>query len=164
MPKRAVLGLAIVLGVAVLAAGIYLLTTGLPGSGGQLAELDANQQKWESRNVSHYTMKVNLICFCPWGSSMPWMVEVMNREVISVTDNSGQPVPEDDPIWTVDNSDLLTVDGLFAYVRRAIEEADDTNVEYQPDLGYPVTVGVDWIEQAMDDEMGVHISELHAMP
>jgi hypothetical protein len=159
MSKRTRLILAILIASAAVVGVILAVTTGSKGSA-QLKELAANSEKWQDLNITHYVMKVNIGCFCAFVYRMPVTVEVFKGTVISVVDNTGQNVPADDPIRTIEDSQLLTVEGLFAYAAEAIRTADRTKVSYDPLAGYPVSLSIDRIEQAMDDELAVQITEL----
>lgn len=163
MSRKSAVILAVV-GTAVAAGLIYLFSSGFIHRQIQLSQLGANSQKWESQSVRHYRMNVSILCFCPFGDRMPLTVEVKDGKLISVVDNKGQAVPADDPLRTMDDSQLLTVEGLFGYTRDAILRADETTVSYDPQAGYPVSISVDWIKMAMDDELGVQVSELHVLP
>jgi FlaG/FlaF family flagellin (archaellin) len=163
MSKRSIYAVLIAVAVLVLAALIYVLAFGMPGSS-QAGQLDANLQKWQSQNVSHYRMKVNIGCFCPFFDRMPVTVEVQDGQVLSVTDSQGQPVAVDDPIRAYGNEQLMTIEGVFAYAREAILTADKTEVTYDPALGYPVSLIIDRIELAIDDEMSVLISGFEVLP
>ena len=59
---------------------------------------------------------------------------------------------------------LLTIDGVFAYARDAIQNADEVKLAYDPALGYPATLSIDWIKLAMDDELSVTIQDVRALP
>jgi FlaG/FlaF family flagellin (archaellin) len=163
MSKRSIYTVLIVVAVLVLAALIYVLVFGMPGSS-QARQLDASLQKWQAQNVSHYRMNVNIGCFCPFFDRMPVTVEVRDGQVLSVTDSQGQVVAADDPIRSFGNEQLMTVEGVFAYARDAFQTADKTEVTYDPTLGYPVSLNIDRIEQAIDDEMSVLISEFEVLP
>ena len=163
MSKRTGLILAILLAIAVVAALVYVLTHTNPAAS-QLKELDANLQKWQSQGITRYEMKVHIGCFCPFADRMPLTVEVVDGKPVSVVDSQGQNVPADDPMRSFGNESLLTIEGLFDYTREAIQTADQTKVSYDPDLGYPVSLSIDRIRQAADDELGVQISDLHTLP
>lgn len=163
MSRRSIYTVLIVIAVLALAALIYVLAFGMPGSA-QVGELDASLQKWRAQSISHYRMKVNIGCFCPFFDRMPVTVEVQDGQVLSVTDSQGQPVAADDPIRSFGNEDLMTIEGLFAYAREALQTADKTEVTYDPTHGYPVSLNIDRIELAMDDEMSVLISEFEVLP
>jgi hypothetical protein len=163
MSKRSVYTVLLVVAVLALAALIYVLAFGMPGSP-QAGQLDANLQKWQAQNVSHYRMKVNIGCFCPFFDRMPLTVEVRDGQVLSVTDSQGQPVAADDPIRSFGNQPLMTIEGVFAYAREALQTADKTEITYDPGLGYPVSLNIDRIELAIDDEMSVLISDFEVLP
>jgi hypothetical protein len=163
MPRRSAVILAVV-GTAVVAGLIYLFASGFIPRQMQLNQLSANSQKWESQAVRHYRMNVSILCFCAFRDRMPLTVEAKDGKLISVVDNKGRAVPADDPLRTMDDSQLLTVEGLFGYTRDAIQRADETRVSYDPQAGYPVSISVDWIKMAMDDELGVQISGFQVLP
>ena len=155
--------LLIVIGVLVLAGLIYLMGFALAGSN-QARELGANEQKWQAQNITHYRMKVHIGCFCPFFDRMPVTVEVQDGKVLSVTDSQGLPVAEDDPIRSFGNEPLMTIPGIFAYAREALQTADETKLSYDPALGYPVSLNIDRIKLAMDDELSVLVSDLEILP
>jgi FlaG/FlaF family flagellin (archaellin) len=163
MSRRSVYAVLIVVAVLVLAALIYVLAFGMPGSS-QAGQLDASLQKWQAQNISHYRMHVNIGCFCPFFDRMPVTVEVRDGQVLSVTDSQGQPVGADDPIRAFGNEQLMTIEGVFAYAREALQTADKTEITYDPALGYPVSLNIDRIEMAIDDEMSVLISAFEVLP
>jgi hypothetical protein len=163
MSKRSVYTVLVVVAVLVLAALVYALAFGVPGSS-QVRQLDANLQRWQAQGIAHYRMQVNIGCFCPFFDRMPLTVEVQDGQVLSVADAKGQPVAADDPIRSFGNEQLMTIEGVFAYAREAFQTADKTEVAYDPALGFPRSLSIDSIELAMDDEMSVLISEFEVLP
>jgi len=58
----------------------------------------------------------------------------------------------------------LTVLALFAKVEDAIDrDADRLDVRYDPRLGYPLEIAIDFIERAIDDEVTYTAAELAAI-
>ena len=56
-----------------------------------------------------------------------------------------------------------TVDSLFAHVQRAYDQhAAEVRVQYDPQLGYPVDVWIDWRRDVADEESGFGASALAA--
>ena len=163
MSKRTTRILVIVIVVLAAAALTYLLGFALSGAS-QARELAANEQKWQAQSITHYRMNVHIGCFCPFYDRMPLTVEVLDGKVLSVTDSQGQAVAQDDPIRSFGNERLMTMDGVFAYAREAVRTADETKLSYDPVLGYPVSLSIDRIKLAMDDEMSVQVSELQVLP
>jgi hypothetical protein len=164
MPKKTWILIAVVAGLAAIAALVYFVTSSFGGQSAQLRTLDTNAQKWYSLYADHYQVKVNIGCFCPFSDRMPVTVEVRDGRIVQAIDSQGNDVPEDDFLRTIGDDDLLTVEGLFAYARRAIREADKVEIAYDPRMHYPASVNVDWIEMAIDDEMSVQILELQLLP
>jgi hypothetical protein len=92
---------------------------------------------------AHYRFDYRPGCFCP---SLPTRVEVRDGKVVKATlleEVSGVPGETDSP----------TIDELLADVRRAEKEATgEVKVDYDAN-GVPIEASIDWIENAIDDEM-----------
>jgi hypothetical protein len=164
MSGKTLLRIAIVIVVVVLAAWIYVMQAGSHGPQQQLNELDANSQKWQDLNITHYRMQVGIGCFCPFSDRMPLTVEVLDGRVVSVQDKSGQTVAHDDPILAPGTLELLTIPGVFTYARDAIHGPGEIKISYDANLGYPVRMNIDPIKNAVDDELSVTIGGLQALP
>ena len=112
-------------------------------------QLKQNQAKWESQNITHYRMSVNL----PYDFSgngygnlpMPLIVEVKDGNMISVVDALGEKVSftgGGDFVYYYPNS--LTVQGLFSYVYQwYLKKPPDIQVSYDPALGFPSSIFID---------------------
>ncbi|HET6846991.1 MAG TPA: DUF6174 domain-containing protein [Anaerolineales bacterium] len=164
MSKKALLLVAFVVGLVVIAAAAYALTSGTPAHYLQLRTLDAQEARWQSQGLTHYQMKLSIGCFCPFFDRMPLAVEVRDGQVVSVVDSQGQPVAADDPIRSSGNEPLLTIDGVFAAARDYIRTADEVKIAYDPFLGFPSSMSIDQIKRAMDDELSVTIQDVKALP
>jgi hypothetical protein len=121
-----------------------------------------NQDKWEGQNISHYRFTVAVSCFCPF-ANLEVTYEVQNGQVVSQSVHSSP----DNPIDEAQVSDFYrsynTIEKVFGYVDGAIKDADETTVEYDPTYGFPATVSVDWIKQAVDDEMYLTLSNFEIL-
>jgi hypothetical protein len=130
------------------------------GSG---SEFQKNQDKWEAQDINHYRFTVAVSCFCPF-ANVEVTYEVLNGQVV---EQSVQSSP-DNPVDEVQVSDFYqsynTIEKVFDYVSGAIKDADETTIEYDPDYGFPTTVSVDWIKEAIDDEMYLTLSNFEALP
>jgi hypothetical protein len=163
MSNKNLIVIAAVVGLIVVVAMVYALGSGAPQEYMQLRTLDSRAARWQTQNITSYDMKVHIGCFCPFFDRMPLTVQVRDGQVVSVVDSQGQPVAADDPIRMYGNEQLMTIDGVFAYAREAIREADETTITYDPALGFPLALSIDRIKLAMDDELGVTISDLRAL-
>ncbi len=93
------------------------------------------------------------LCFCGGGTA-PAEVVVRNGQRVSVTIvETGEPVPAQFA------SLYLTVDELFDFVEDAIDrKAHRIDVEYDPDLGVPIEISIDYEENVIDEEMAFRAS------
>jgi hypothetical protein len=164
MSNKTLIALATVVGLTLVGAAVYALTSGSPTHYLQLRTLDARAARWQSAGLKSYQMKLSIGCFCPFFDRMPLMVEVRNGQVVSVVDTQGRPVAADDPIRSFRNEQLMTIDGVFAYAREAIPNADEVKIAYDPALGFPASLRIDQIKMAMDDELSVTIQDVRALP
>lgn len=103
---------------------------------------------------AHYRFDYRPGCFCP---SLPTRVEVRDGKVIKATlleEVSGVPGETDAP----------TIDELLADVKRAEKEATgEVKVDYDAN-GVPIEASIDWIKNAIDDEMTWRIERFKILP
>ena len=108
-------------------------------------ELDEGRERWNENAPSHYRYVQDEWAFAD--SVGPVRIEVQDGEIVSaLIVETDQPAPE---------SRALTIEDLFDMVQDEIDqEPDDITVEYDAELGFPSSVDVDPISNAMDDEHG----------
>ena len=113
-------------------------------------ELDDGRELWNATAPSHYRYVQDEWAFAD--SVGPVRIEVLDGEIVSaVIVETEKPAPE---------SRALTIEDLFDMVQDEIDhEPDDLEVEYDDELGFPSSVDVDPIENAMDDEHGFSAEE-----
>ena len=103
---------------------------------------------------AHYRFDYRPGCFCP---SLPTRVEVRDGKVVKATlieEVSGVPGQTDAP----------TIDKLLADVKRAEKEATgEVKVDYDKN-GVPIEASIDWIKNAIDDEMTWRIENFKILP
>ena len=109
----------------------------------------------------HYRFQLVISCFCPFQEVMPVTVEVQNGSILSLTDVNGQPLDEQ---FRATFEEAATVEGLFSLAAEALKDADKVTVTYDPNLGIPVSIDIDWIELAIDDEISYHVRGFEALP
>jgi hypothetical protein len=147
---------------AALARGLaVVLAAALSGCVGPLApsdverSLDDARDRWRSQGIASYQFQVSRLCFCAPDARRPLTVVVQRGQVVSMTDaETGAPVTGD-PFMPV------TVDGLFAAIDDAIKrDADQIDVRYDPQLGYPLEIAIDYSQQMADEEVTYFASGL----
>jgi hypothetical protein len=113
----------------------------------RLTDVNDHREQWDEAAPPSYQFTVARVCFCP--------VEFTQPRVVTVRD--GQPVSVEPP--PLAEGDVpATMDEMFDIIEQAIGEADEVNVEYDDELGYPVRVEIDVMAEAIDDEQTYEVS------
>lgn len=107
---------------------------------------------WQRLGVDDYRYRLTVGCYC---LSVDGQVDVENGEVVSIEGKryGGEPItgfPDGDP----------TVDEVFGQLSRALRHADRVKVAYDPDTGVPRTIEVDWMSNAIDDEISYRVTDV----
>lgn len=128
-----------------------------PSSG---SAVERNLDKWEAQSISDYRFNLNIGCFCPWTDLMPLTIEVRNGKPVSIT-SGGEQITEP---YLESFTQYDTMEKLFEVILSAQESgADEIKVEYDPVYGFPASVAIDYIELAIDDEMGLYVTGFEVM-
>jgi hypothetical protein len=137
-----------------LLSAILILALTLSACGAK-SELGKNREKWEALGVKHYRFELTISCFCPFMDVIPVTVEVKDGKIVSMTDASGQPLKDE---FAQTFEEAATVEGLFAIAEENIANADEIEVTYDAQYGFPASIVVDRIKLAVDDEISYHVS------
>jgi Family of unknown function (DUF6174) len=129
---------------------------------GGRSTLQQNQEKWNGQNIGHYRFTVVVSCFCPF-AGIEVTYEVQNGQVVSQSIQAAPDRQIDEALVTDFYQPYNTIEKIFDYVEGANKDADETTIEYDPTYGFPVTVSVDWIKQAVDDEMYLTLSNFEPL-
>ena len=128
------------------------------------SEYDQNLKKWQDADVAHYQFDLFIGCFCPFRDMMPLTIEVLNGEVVSITQQDGTAVAENDPSYTY-FVEVATVDRLFEILNSSLNGgADEVLVTYDATYGFPVTISIDQIKEAIDDEIAYQVENFEVLP
>jgi hypothetical protein len=125
------------------------------------SELSRNREKWQAAGIGHYRFDLSVLCFCPFSQQMPLRVEVLDGQVVSMAYNDGTPVTESDRATF---SAYATIDALFAYTGEALRNADEMHISYDPTYGFPSQVQIDFVKNAVDDELALRAENFQALP
>jgi hypothetical protein len=118
------------------------------------SELEENMEKWAESGIEDYRFRFQRLCFCI--SVDVFLVEVVDGEIVSATvaDTGEEPHPA-----VVDQ--ILTIDSIFAAIQDAMDrDAHSLSVTYHETLGYPTEVDIDYLENAIDEEMSYRASDV----
>lgn len=118
-------------------------------------ELLSNRQKWEAAGVSSYELEMQQWCFCPDFITRPIRLVVTNSETSLVYADDGSNVAQQ----ALETPLIGPVPKMFEGIEFVIRnEPDDLEVIYSEDYGFPVSIVVDPISSAIDDEFGFFVS------
>ena len=97
------------------------------------AKLDTALRHWRGANLTNYSFRSSVSCFCPSEFIVPMRVTVRGGRVTDVVDAAtGVSHPTD---WR------QSIDSVFSLVRREIRERPERlEVTYDATLGYPRTL------------------------
>jgi hypothetical protein len=130
-------------------------TPGLPDRGARdaaAAELATHRQLWESAGIQDYTFTLRLEAFLPPENTGPFIVTARNSEVARAERPEGN---------TYLPMHLLTIERLFFAIERGLD-ADEINVQYDPELGYPIDIFIDLWRMATDEEQRYIVADFRS--
>lgn len=136
-----------------LAAALPLAACSESGFGPEMRELEQNRTKWEASAPASYVYAVERLCFCGYFGAA--RVTVENGVAVSAVwvDPQGQSVEPTTELFP-------GVDGLFDILEDAFaRNAHSVEVTYDPATGVPTEFQIDYIELAVDEELGMRITE-----
>lgn len=143
--------------IAALLGVLLLVGACTDPTGPEEARLTAAQRRWEStRPASNsYTMQQRVVCFCVTGAT-PFQVTVTSGTVArAVNLTNGESMA---PTLL---SIFRTVDELFAEAREGLKrEGVVKSLAFDATLGYPTTLSLDPLPNAVDDEVTYITSNL----
>ena len=135
------------------------------------SEVERAREKWQNTNISHYRFKLFFGCFCAFSQDMPLNIEVKDGQVVSMQYQSGNEI---DPNLLEYFNRFTTIDRLFDEIESGFEikdnvdtagdKADEVKVTYDETYGFPTQINIDFIKNAVDDELSLQISEFEKLP
>lgn len=136
--------------------------SGAAQAGGSQTEAERNLEKWRDANVTHYRYNLNIGCFCVFSQDMPLVIEVMDGKVVSMEHESGKEI---DPANLETFNKFSTIDRIFAEVEAGLAgAADEVKVTYDETYGFPVDITLDYLKEAIDDELYLTVSNFEVLP
>ena len=122
-------------------------------------QFDQNRQLWNEQALSSYQYVFNWSCFCLPEYTAPVNIKVEGGEWTGISlVHDGVPVIEKD--W----KRYKTIEELFDIIDEAfLQDAKEITTTYDSDLGYPMSVFIDYDERIADEERGFNV-KLEAQP
>ncbi|MBD2447491.1 hypothetical protein H6G76_09960 [Nostoc sp. FACHB-152] len=122
-------------------------------------QLKVNRQLWNQQKLSNYRFTFSRSCFCVPKATQPVVITVRNGQVASVT-----AVNNNDPVDAELFQQYNSIPKLFGIIEDAIaRKASNLAVKYDPKLGYPTQINIDYNQQVADEELFLTISNLQPL-
>jgi len=140
---------------AVAVLGSMLLTNDARGD----ELLDASRARWAAANISDYELRYQKVCECHRDAPSDTIITVNGGEIVDVRYDRQDylnevPVPPEKYDW------FRTVDDLFSLVAGALDREAVVRVSYEPDLGYPTRIYIDYVQDLVGEEVELEVLEL----
>lgn len=114
------------------------------------------RRRWAAEGYVSYSYELVRSCFCGYPAVGQRVVVVVNDDhvVAAWLAATGENLPPEELAF------FPTVPDLFDLAEEAIHEADRLTIGYDRRLGYPTLLDIDWIRNAIDDELHLTASNL----
>jgi hypothetical protein len=133
------------------AIGLTLASCGILDPDRQVNGLDEAKARWALLAIDDYEIVIERLCFCP--DVTPVRVTVVGGNVVSrVYLDSGEPVPQERA------ASYPAVPGLFDLLDEANHRGASINVTFDQQYGFPTAAFIDYIKNAIDDEVSIRTS------
>ena len=126
------------------------------------SEYDQNLGKWQDAKITHYRYTLSIGCFCAFREDMPVTVEVLNGEIVSIISANGSPMDSTNPAYSSVEY-YATMDRLFTQLKSALDEADEVAAVYDSTYGFPTSISIDQIKDAVDDELFITVENFEVL-
>ncbi|MBD0387432.1 MAG: hypothetical protein ICV54_13140 [Nostoc sp. C3-bin3] len=121
-----------------------------------LEQFKINYRLWKQKKIFNYRYEFTRSCNCVPKATEPAIIEVRNGVTTSITYKSAK-IPVDKALFQKYN----TIPKLFNIIGNAfIQRAANVTVQYDPILGYPTQISIDYDKQRTDDTIFFTISNL----
>jgi hypothetical protein len=113
-------------------------------------ELEKNQKMRQEKNIADYDLTASLYKGGEYRWAEPVLIKVRNAVAISI-----EPLNEKDKEIPVEEGiggyrELDTIDKIFDYIQKGLDEEAAVNVKYDKNYGYPKEMQVDYIKRGTD--------------
>jgi len=116
--------------------------------------LARHQRLWAAQNIASYQYQLQVSCFCPPAVTDPVIIKVRDGTAESVA-YAATGMPAESQFF----ERYDTLDKLFQVINQALEgKAAEISVSYDETLGFPRQIYIDFVKEAVDDEIAYNVS------
>ena len=126
------------------------------------SKFDSNLNKWQDAGVSHYSFELGIGCFCPYADVLPATIEVKDGKIVSMVSVKGEAILPGEMFYE-DFANFGTIDEIFIRTQSALESADKISIAYDAEFGFPAVVTIDYITEAVDDELYLYVDNFQVL-
>jgi hypothetical protein len=117
--------------------------------------LNLARAAWTSTGITTYSFTMLRSCLCTGGTQIA-RVEVVDGNIVSLTDE-----PTGAPVAAPSDTLFRTFAGLFDLVQDALNRSPDAfTLFWQPQIGHPIEILVNFEFQRVDDDLNIKISDV----
>ncbi|MDZ7720909.1 MAG: DUF6174 domain-containing protein [Balneolaceae bacterium] len=124
-----------------------------------------NRNLWQEQKIDSYRFEYTKLCYCA-GLFNPATIVVKADTIHAILEpETGEPLRDaqtDELVLAKYPESFRTISELFDIIKDAREKADKLKVEYNQQLGYPTLIDIDYIKEAVDDEVTYKIDNFEA--
>lgn len=124
-----------------------------------------NQNLWQQQGIEDYSFEFSKLCYCG-GLFNPAKIVVKADTIHAVLDpETGKPLrdPQTGELVLLNYPNSFnTIDELFDVIENARKKADELDVEYDQEFGYPEYISIDYIKEAIDDEISYRVQNFQS--
>jgi uncharacterized protein DUF6174 len=132
---------------------------GIDGPDDRYAEANENlsraRGRWNAAHITSYDYVIQRLCFCPTETLGPVRVSVRNNALVGMVYTAN-----DQPVPAQYIGSFPPVDVFFNLIADAIgRRASSINVTYDVTRSFPTRVAIDYVANAVDDELTVEAKD-----
>jgi hypothetical protein len=128
----------------------------------QTSDVGAARARWADASAASYEYGYHKFCECHGDTPPETLVSVTDGNVVNVRH---KPAGSDIEVPAAERNFQYywTIDGLFDLIQSAIARDATVRVRFDPTLGYPTSVFIDYSENLIGDEVDVRITQLRML-
>ncbi|HEU4619168.1 MAG TPA: DUF6174 domain-containing protein [Gammaproteobacteria bacterium] len=137
---------------------LLLALSSAPSRADATSDLAKSRAAWRAAGIADYEYGYNKYCACHPDNPPETIVTVRDGRVVRVRH---RPVGYDREVEAPRGLEYYwTVDGLFDLVSAALQKHAEVRATYDPALGYPTEIHVDYDRDLIGDEVDLRITRL----